>query len=142
MINIKIARVGNHDLPLPKQETEFSAGFDLRTVNSFDLHTTDRALVSTGFAFEIPEGYCGQIWARSGLASKFGIMSMAGLIDSDYRGEVKALLYNAGQDSITFEKGDRIAQIIFVPYLQATMEEVKSLNKTKRGKGGFGSTGK
>jgi len=138
---IKIERVGDHDLPLPKQETNTSAGFDLSSNSSILLPAGGRTIIDTGFKWEIPVGCAGFIWPRSGIAVKKGIMVMAGLIDSDYRGEIKVCLYNSGLFAFEVNIGDRIAQMVISPVLHVNAFE-NILDETKRGEGGFGSTGK
>jgi dUTP pyrophosphatase len=107
------------------------------------LRVGKRYAVATGFAFAIPDGYEVQVRPRSGLALKHGItcLNTPGTIDSDYRGEVKVILANLGEDDFIITKGDRIAQIVVAPVTQGTMIEVESLDDTARGTGGFGSTG-
>lgn len=134
-------------LDLPSYETPGSAGMDLRAAVADDAPLTlgpgDRALVPTGLAMAIPEGFEVQIRPRSGLAVKHGItcLNTPGTIDSDYRGEVKVILINLGQDAFTIERGERIAQMIVAPVTQAGWSEVSALSETARGAGGFGSTG-
>jgi dUTP pyrophosphatase len=102
-----------------------------------------RALVPTGLHFEVPEGYELQVRPRSGLALKHGItvLNTPGTVDSDYRGEVAVILMNHGEEPFTVMRGERIAQAVFSPVIQATLLEVKELGETERGEGGFGSTG-
>lgn len=142
MYQVKVQRFGYHTLPLPKQETLGGAGFDLRsTLSKVILEPGERALIPVGFGFELPEGWAGLVWDRSGHATKRGLTTLAGLIDNDYRGQVHAVLYNAGQETATLEYGDRICQLIVIPYLQGETVEVDQLSDTVRGEGGFGSTG-
>ena len=134
-------------LALPAYETTGAAGMDLRAAVPEDrplvLLPGRRALVPTGLVFEIPHGYEGQIRPRSGLAFKHGItcLNTPGTIDSDYRGEVKVLLVNLGDDDFRIERGMRIAQAVFAPVVQPKIEERAEISETKRGAGGFGSTG-
>lgn len=136
-----------HGLALPSYETAGSAGLDLRAAVPEDrqivLLPGRRALVPTGLIFELPEGYEAQIRPRSGLAFKHGItcLNTPGTIDSDYRGEIKVLLVNLGDDDFRIERGMRIAQAIIAPVVQAIVEERASAGETARGTGGFGSTG-
>ncbi|TYO99723.1 deoxyuridine 5'-triphosphate nucleotidohydrolase [Geothermobacter ehrlichii] len=104
----------------------------------------ERALVPTGLAMEIPDGYEGQVRPRSGLALRLGLgmVNAPGTIDSDYRGEVGVLLINLGQDEVTVNPGDRIAQLVITPVVQARLVEVGELSPTRRGEGGFGHTGR
>lgn len=133
---------------IPKQATSGSAGFDLRSTISMELKPMERKLIPTGIRAVIPEGYNGEIRPRSGLANKFGItvLNSPGTIDSDYRGEIKALLINLSSETYMINKGDRIAQLVIAPILIPHIKEVSKdeFDKitTNRGDGGFGSTGK
>ena len=135
------------DLDLPSYETAGAAGMDLRAAVSADEPMTlapgKRALVPTGFIMEIPAGFEAQIRPRSGLAFKNGItcLNTPGTIDSDYRGEVKVLLINLGDDAFVIERGMRIAQMVIAPVTQVSVAEISEVSETKRGAGGFGSTG-
>ncbi|HCL67289.1 MAG TPA: dUTP diphosphatase [Rhizobium sp.] len=134
-------------LDLPSYETKGAAGMDLRAAVAEDapltLEAGKRALVPTGFVFEIPEGFEAQVRPRSGLAFKHGItcLNTPGTIDSDYRGEVKVLLVNLGEETFTVTRGIRIAQMVIAPVTQARVAEVAAASETERGAGGFGSTG-
>ncbi|AHB01565.1 deoxyuridine 5'-triphosphate nucleotidohydrolase [Brucella ceti TE28753-12] len=134
-------------LDLPAYETAGSAGMDLRAAVAEDrqivLLPGRRTLVPTGLILEIPQGYEVQIRPRSGLAFKNGItcLNTPGTIDSDYRGEVKVLLINLGDDDFRIERGMRIAQAVFAPVIQPKIEERAKISETARGAGGFGSTG-
>ena len=134
-------------LDLPAYETDGAAGIDLRAANDarapIVLSPGERALVPTGFIFEIPAGFEAQIRPRSGLAFKHGLtcLNTPGTIDSDYRGEVQVLLINHGEDAFTIERGMRIAQMVIAPVSQARIEERSLADETARGSGGFGSTG-
>lgn len=136
-----VKRIGNHDLPLPKQETMEAAGHDLRANFTGTLPPGDRYAGPTGFAVAIPEGMVGIVKPRSGLAVKDGIDVLAGVIDSDYRGELHVVLINHGAEPFQINYGDRIAQLVVVPCYQVHMREVDELPSTERGAGGFGSTG-
>ena len=133
------------DLPLPKFETALAAGADLRAALEEDMSLApeERALVPTGFAMALPVGYEAQIRPRSGLAYKHGItcLNTPGTIDADYRGEVKVLLINHGQEAFTITRGERIAQMVIAPITQPDFVQVETLDDTARGAGGFGSTG-
>ena len=133
------------DLPLPKFVTALAAGADLRAALEEDMSLApgERALVPTGFAMALPAGYEAQIRPRSGLAYKHGItcLNTPGTIDADYRGEVKVLLINHGQDTFTITRGERIAQMVIAPITQPDFVQVETLDDTARGAGGFGSTG-
>lgn len=134
-------------LDLPAYETSGSAGMDLRAAVPEDrpllLLPGKRALVPSGLIFEIPAGYEAQIRPRSGLALKHGItcLNTPGTIDSDYRGEVKVILINLGDDDFYVERGMRIAQVVLAPFVQLNVEERQHASETSRGSGGFGSTG-
>lgn len=135
------------DLPLPAYESSGAAGMDLRAAVPEDrpllLLPGRRALVPTGLVMEIPEGLEGQVRPRSGLALKHGVtcLNSPGTIDSDYRGEVKVLLANLGDEDFSVTRGMRIAQIVFAPVVQARTEERGLAGGTARGAAGFGSTG-
>ena len=129
---------------LPTYGTEFSAGADLYNLpesGEIAPHTT--ILIHTGIATEIPEGYCGLVFARSGLATKRGLApaNKVGVIDADYRGEIMVALHNHSDMTATVEAGERVAQLAIVPFLKAEFEEASELSDTVRGAGGFGSTG-
>ncbi len=128
----------------PTYGTEYSAGADLYSLEdsvTVEPHTT--VLIHTGIAVEIPEGYCGLIFARSGLATKRGLApaNKVGVIDADYRGEVMVALHNHSDIATTIDAGERIAQLAIVPFLKVEYEETDELSDTVRGAGGFGSTG-
>ncbi len=131
----------------PSYETAGAAGMDLRAAVSGDepmtLKPGARALVPTGFIFEVPVGYEAQIRPRSGLAIKNGItcLNTPGTVDSDYRGEVKVILANLGDADFVIERGMRIAQMVIAPVTQVSVMEVDEFSQTARGAGGFGSTG-
>ena len=135
------------DLPLPAYETAQAAGMDLRAAVPEDeplvLRPGSRFPVPTGLAFALPPGFEGQVRPRSGLAFKSGVtcLNTPGTVDADYRGEVKVMLINHGEEAFTIRRGDRIAQLIVAPVVQAQWAEVESLDETVRGAGGFGSTG-
>ncbi|MGE0829339.1 MAG: dUTP diphosphatase [Hyphomonadaceae bacterium] len=135
-------------LQLPAYETPLSAGMDLRAALPGDepvvLKPGARALIPTGLAMALPAGFEAQVRPRSGLALKHGItcLNTPGTIDADYRGEVKVLLINLGQEDFTIQRGERIAQMIVAPVTQATWQIVDQLPETERGAGGFGSTGR
>lgn len=146
MLNLKRLSHGE-GIDLPAYETRGAAGMDLRAAVAEDAPTTlapgKRALIPTGFIFEIPHGFEAQIRPRSGLAFKNGItcLNTPGTIDSDYRGEVKVLLINLGDEEFVIERGMRIAQMVIAPVTQARVAEVSETSDTARGAGGFGSTG-
>ncbi|UWQ36710.1 dUTP diphosphatase [Leisingera aquaemixtae] len=149
MVTIRVIHeeAADRDVPLPSYETAGAAGADVR-VNLPDrgflvLQPGERTLVPTGLRVEIPAGYEVQIRPRSGLALKHGITlpNTPGTIDSDYRGPLGVILLNAGQEPFQIAHGDRIAQMVVAPVLQARFEPAEALSATPRGAGGFGSTG-
>lgn len=131
-------------LPLPAYATVGAAGMDVVAAEDATIEPGGRAAVATGFALAIPFGYEVQVRPRSGLALKHGVtcLNTPGTIDSDYRGEVKVILINHGQEPFLIERGDRIAQLVPAPVLRATLDKVVTLDDTSRGTGGFGSTGR
>jgi len=144
MTKILIKRLSNN-IPLPKYETEGSSGMDLTAnVNKFiEIQPGKSEIIPTGLALSIPKNYEIQIRPRSGLAAKnqISVLNTPGTIDEDYRGEIKVILINLGEKKFTIEKGLRIAQMVLCPVIKAELEEVDELDETKRGSGGFGSTG-
>ncbi len=145
MIALRLRRLPHGEgLPLPAYATAGAAGMDVVAAETIDLPPGARHAVATGFALAIPEGHEVQVRPRSGLALKHGItcLNTPGTIDSDYRGEVKVILANLGQESFRVVRGERIAQLVPAPVLRATLVEVATLDDTARGAGGFGSTGR
>lgn len=141
-IRIKI-KTYDKDVILPEYKTKDSAGCDLVNIGeSVKLYPLDRALFLTGVHISLPEGYEAQVRGRSGLNAKRGIVVPVGTIDSDYRGEIGVVLYNLSREPVTIMHGDRIAQLVISPVIQADWQQVDHLDKTDRGDGGFGSTGK
>lgn len=141
---VKIKKL-NENAKIPTYGTKFAAGADLYACID-DIETIaagETKLIKTGIALEVPTGYAGLIYARSGLASKKGLApaNKVGVVDSDYRGEVMVALHNHSKEDKTIEPNERIAQFVIAPYLKANFEEVDSLDDTSRGSGGFGSTG-
>lgn len=130
-------------LPLPAYATDGAAGMDVVAAEDLTLAPGARHAVATGFAIAIPAGYEVQVRPRSGLALKHGVtcLNTPGTIDSDYRGEVKVLLVNLGQEPFEVRRGERIAQLVPAPVQRAELAEVAELDDTGRGTGGFGSTG-
>ena len=132
-------------LELPKYETDLSAGMDLRSANHepITLSPGERVLVPTGIRIALPANTEAQIRPRSGLAIRQGIsmVNSPGTIDADYRGEIKVILINHGQKPFTIERGERIAQMVIAPVVQAQWNQVEALDNTERGDGGFGHTG-
>jgi dUTP pyrophosphatase len=135
-------------LPLPAYETANAAGMDLRAAvpegEPLTLRPGDRHAVPTGLAMAIPPGFEGQVRPRSGLASRHGVtcLNAPGTVDADYRGEVKVILVNLGPEAFIVRRGDRIAQLLIAPVVQASWRETDALEETARGEGGFGSTGR
>ena len=144
-IGIEVKRLENGEgLPLPAYATEHAAGLDVVAAETVTLAPGARHAVATGFAIAIPLGYEVQVRPRSGLALKHGItcLNTPGTIDSDYRGEVKVILANLGEQPFEVIRGERIAQLVPAPVIKARFIEVEALLKTERGGGGFGSTGR
>ncbi|WP_271948363.1 dUTP diphosphatase [Ruegeria faecimaris] len=150
MVAIRVIREDGADpsVPLPSYETTGAAGADVRAnfpdKTPITLLPGQRALVPTGLRIEIPKGYEVQVRPRSGLALKYGITlpNTPGTIDSDYRGPLGVILLNAGQESFEITHGERIAQLVVAPVVQASFEATDTLSDTDRGAGGFGSTGR
>ncbi len=147
-MKIEIKQLQNFgELQMPAYESDLAAGVDLRAAidqnTPIVLQAGERALIATGLAMALPPGYEAQIRPRSGLAYKHGIsvVNTPGTVDADYRGEVKILLINHGQKPFSINRGDRIAQMIIAPVTQAVFNVVDTLSETKRGAGGYGSTG-
>ncbi|MDO4218935.1 MAG: dUTP diphosphatase [Synergistaceae bacterium] len=128
---------------LPSYATDGASGMDIRAIEEATIAPLARALISTGLYFELPEGTEAQVRPRSGLAIKNGItvLNSPGTIDADYRGEIKIILINLNSEPFTVHVGDRIAQVVFATVTKANLVEVKKINETERGVGGFGSTG-
>ena len=145
-ITIKVKRLGTRkDSPLPSYMTEQASGMDLcaHLSNEVVIPPGDRRLIPSGITVAIPEGYEGQIRPRSGLAVKDGIaiVNSPGTIDSDYRGEIKIILINLGDEPFVVRNGARVAQLVITPVVRAQLEEVAELPETSRNDGGFGHTG-
>jgi dUTP pyrophosphatase len=145
-LRIQITRLrGARDLPLPSLATPGAAGFDLHAAVSevLDVAPQQRVLVPTGLAIAVPDGYEAQVRPRSGLALRHGIVlpNAPGTIDSDYRGEIRIIVMNAGTERFLIRRGDRIAQLVVAPVVRAEWVEVEALDDTARGHGGFGHTG-
>lgn len=127
---------------LPSHSSEHAAGADLRASKEVTLLPGERAAVPTGVHLAIPKGHVGLVWPRSGLAVRHGLDTLAGVIDSDYRGEVLVVLVNHGRDPVTLAQGDRIAQLLLQKVERGAYKRVDTLAETGRGEGGFGSTGR
>ena len=144
MTKILIKRLSK-EISLPKYETAGSSGMDLAAniAGNISIDPGKTAIIPTGLALSVPKGFEVQIRPRAGLAAKkkISVLNTPGTIDSDYRGEIKVILINQGQETFKVEKGLRIAQMVVCPVVQAQIKEVEDLSETERGKGGFGSTG-
>jgi dUTP diphosphatase len=145
-VAVRIARVaGAEDLPLPAYATTGAAGVDLAAAVTEEcvLEPNARALVPTGFAIELPPGFEAQVRPRSGLALRHGVVlpNAPGTIDSDYRGEIRVILWNTGSEPFVVKRGDRIAQLVVAPVARVRWVLADSLDGTARGDGGFGHTG-
>jgi len=127
---------------LPAYGSAEAAGADLCAAEDVQLPPGERAAVATGIHVEIPPGYVGLVWPRSGLAVRHGLDTLAGVIDSDYRGEVRVVLVNHGREPVSLARGDRIAQLLIQRVERAAFTPVDDLASTDRGSGGFGSTGR
>ena len=142
-INIKLL---NENAKVPTRGSEYAAGYDLYAATDYDIeiapHNTVK--IGTGISVELPNGTFGAIFARSGLATKKGLRpaNCVGVCDSDYRGEYIVPMHNDTDEVMTIASGERIAQLILMPYIPMTFKEVEDLSETDRGSGGFGSTGK
>ena len=144
-MNIKVKKL-TPNATVPTMGSKFAAGADLYSAEDADvvIEPSETKFIGTGLAMEIPEGYVGLVYARSGLACKRGLApaNKVGVVDSDYRGEIKVALHNHGKEAQTVEKGERIAQMVIAPYLSVNYEGADELSETERGEGGFGSTGR
>jgi len=146
-ISVKVTRLPHGaDLPLPHYATADSAGLDLlaAVADEFRLAPGERALIPTGFAMALPPGYEAQVRPRSGLAAKYGVtvLNSPGTVDAGFRGEINVLLINHGDAPFSIRRGERIAQMVIAPVVQAQLVPVAALSATERGSGGFGSTGR
>lgn len=145
MIEIELKRLPHGEgLPAPAYATQGAAGLDVVAAEDLTLAPGQRHAVATGFSIAIPPGYEVQVRPRSGLALKHGVtcLNTPGTIDEDYRGEVKVILANLGNEPFEVRRGERIAQLVPAPVLKAQFREVAELSETVRGAGGFGSTGR
>ena len=146
-VTLQLKRLDHgRDLPLPAYQSDLAAGLDLCAAVEAPVRLApgERALIPTGLAMALPTGFEAQVRPRSGLAAKHGItvLNTPGTIDADYRGEVKVILINLGETAFEVTRGERIAQMVIAPVLQAAISEVETLSETDRGAGGFGSTGR
>lgn len=146
MMEIKIKKL-HDDSKIPTRGSEYAAGYDLYAYiednGMFEIKPSETVLVGTGISITPPDGTFGAIFARSGLATKSGLApaNKVGVCDIDYTGEYKVALHNHSNKTAYVHHGDRIAQLVFIPYVVGDFVEVENLNETKRGSGGFGSTG-
>jgi dUTP pyrophosphatase len=146
MADIQVKIINRSANPLPSYATADAAGMDLRAnlEAAITLQPMERTLVPTGLFMELPAGFEAQVRPRSGLAIKQGLtlLNTPGTIDADYRGEIKIIMINLSTEPQTIQHGDRIAQMVIAPFVQASLAEVPELSDTERGTGGFGHTGK
>ncbi len=140
-MKLKIKKL-HEDAVVPKYAHEDDAGFDLFAVKDVLVKVGERIAIHTGIAMEIPEGFVGLIWDKSGIAIKEGIKTVGGVVDSAYRGEIMIGVINFSEKDYTFLKGHKVAQMLIQKKEKIDFEEVAELTETKRGEGGFGSTGK
>ena len=139
---MRIKRLNKTKILPPKRANADAAGYDLRSNLTLTIKSGERVSIPTGFAWEIPTGMVGIIKPRSGLANDYGLDVLAGVIDSDYRGEIKVILLNTGSSHYKITQNDRIAQMVVANYLGEELEEVNDLSDSDRGSKGLGSTGK
>ena len=139
-MKVKIKRL-NSEVKLPNYANPGDAGMDFFSAENVIINSGERKTVKTGISMAIPVGFVGLFWDKSGLVSKKGIKTMAGVIDSGYRGEICVVLYNLSDKDFKIEKNMRIAQMLFQPFKRANIEIVEKLSKTQRDENGFGSTG-
>jgi len=140
-MKLKIKKL-HEDAIIPKYAHYDDAGFDLFSIKDIPIKKGERITIPTGLVMEIPEGYVGLIWDKSGVSVKAGIKTIAGVVDSTYRGEILVAVINLSDSDYKFEKGHKVAQMIIQKKETVEFEEVNELTETKRGEGGFGSTGK
>lgn len=138
-MEVKIQRLS--DVTLPNYAHPGDAGLDLYSSESFLLKAGEKRVAKTGVKMAIPQGHVGLIWDKSGLAAKNGVHVLAGVIDAGYRGEIGVVLKNLGESDFNVEKNSKIAQMLIQPIVSANIVESSNLDETKRGEGGFGSTG-
>lgn len=140
-MKIKIKKL-NPEAKIPKHAHYNDAGMDLFAIDAFEMSPNERKTIPVGIAVEIPDGYVGLIWDKSGLSHKYGLKTFGGVIDAGYRGEVCVGLMNLSNESFKFEKGHKVSQLLIQKIEHIEFEEATELNDTSRGEGGFGSTGK
>ena len=146
MIKVNFKKL-NQNAKVPTYGSEYAAGADLYACTNGEtvvIESGETKLIKTGLAMEIPEGYAGLIYARSGIANKRGLApsNKVGVVDSDYRGEIMVSLHNHSNETQSIADGERIAQMVITPFLKVEYNEVEEISETVRGEGGFGSTGK
>lgn len=139
-IKVRVKRL-DKEIELPRYQREGDAALDIRSAEECILKPGEKKVVKSGIVFEIPQGYAGLVWDRGGMAAKHGIHTMAGVLDSNYRGELMVVLKNLSDEEFKIEKGDRIAQLVIQPVSEAEIEEAEELNETNRGENKFSSTG-
>lgn len=140
-MKIKVKKL-HQDAIVPQYAHPGDAGLDICSLEDYELQLSERHTFKTGISMSIPEGFVALIWDKSGLAGKYGIKVMGGVIDSGYRGEYLIVLLNTSNKAYTIKKGDKIAQILIQPIVSVEVEETKELDNTDRGDGNFGSTGR
>ena len=140
MLKIKIQKI-NPEIKIPSYAHTGDAGMDLYAAENVNIKPGERKVVATGMKMEIPSGYVGLIWDKSGLASKNGLKIMGGVIDATYRGEAGVVIVNLSDQEYRVEKNNKIAQMLIQKVASAEIEEVENLENTSRGDGGFGSSG-
>lgn len=141
MLEIKVKKL-DPNAKVPTYAHTGDAGMDLFALEQVELKPSERKQIRTGVAFEIPEGYSGFIWDKSGLSHKYGLKTLGGVYDGSYRGECIVGIVNLSEENYVFEKGHKVAQMTVIAVPSAEIKEVSELNTTERGEGGFGSTGK
>ncbi len=141
MLNLKIKKT-HPEAIIPFKSRKGDAGLDLSSLKNYLIEPSEKILVETGISLEIPNGFVGLIWDRSGLAAKHSLHCLAGVIDSNYRGKIKVVLINLGKESYEIRKGNRIAQLLIQKIEEVKIEEVEDLEESSRGEKGFGSGGK
>ena len=141
MVTIRFKKLTS-DALIPKYAHEGDAGMDIFSNEEYTLKAGERKVFKTGISSSFPEGHVALVWDRSGNAAKRGIKTMAGVIDSGYRGEWGIVMLNTSGEDLEVKKGDKIAQVLLQPIIHADIEEVEDLDETKRGENGFGSTGR
>lgn len=138
---IKVKKLKS-DAKLPAYAYPGDAGLDLYSIEKIIVPAGSRRAIPTGLAFEIPSGYVGLVWAKSGLAFNQGLTTMSGVLDAGYRGELALSIFNTTSEDYCIEKGDKVAQLLIQPVIEAQITETEELSDSSRGTGGFGSTGK